>query len=90
MLAKEHKSFISLVAGKSKPEVATMGPEKSMPMGPTFYVHEVRLPVSGEDVGKKQTATVQLRLVSYSQRTDAAAGEGRTYEFEVIGIKFEG
>lgn len=81
MLAKKHESFISL---KHTPAEMAM-PSKMESMGPNLYISGVKLPVSGEEIGQKLSASVQLKLTGINQREGE---DSQSYDFEVLGIKF--
>lgn len=87
-LFKKEDEFIDLCRGCE--EMATAQPSKTdkpEPRGPTFYVSDMALPVSEDDVDKTMTATIKIkpRRVSVTKENGKVR---RSYDFEIKGIKF--
>jgi len=62
-------------------------PEKAPePMGPTFYINGVELPLNVDDLGKEKTATIKYKLKDISENVHN--GDRKTsYDLEVLEIK---
>lgn len=55
---------------------------------PSLYITDKKLPLEAKEIGASLTANVKLKFVGISERTNLGGSDSRSYDFEVIEIKF--
>jgi hypothetical protein len=87
MLAKKHDPFINLKDKKDAPTIAE-SPKEEPPRGPTFYVSDIELPITDEDLNNSLTAEVKItpRRISKSETNGK---KNISYDLEITGIRFK-
>lgn len=85
-LFKREAEFIDLTE-RPKMEATIAAESKPEARGPSFYISDMALPVSEDDVDKTMTATIKIkpRRVSVTKENGKVR---RSYDFEITGIKF--
>ena len=88
-LFKKEAEFIDLREKPLKPEVAIQSPSstKDNPRGPTFYVSNIDLPITDQDIDDIKTVTMKIkpRRVSVTNENGTVR---KSFDFEIMGIKF--
>ena len=62
-------------------------PEISHSTYPSFYLHDVKLPVGKNDVGKILKANVTLKFTNYGE-DNSVKKDGNSFSFDVQDIEF--
>jgi len=81
--------YINLGTKPQKSEIATASPSnKRVESYPEFYVENITLPISSDDVGKEITAMVKLRVKKAGDEIDYENKKKYRASFCVLGINF--